>query len=56
MFLTSTRCEEGEEQISELKRELQDVEGVLADGQIEMSSLHEQLTEVCVCVYDYFSL
>ena len=37
-----------EEQVLELRRELQDVESVLHSNQEEMSSLNEQLTEVCV--------
>ncbi len=40
------RAEVAEKELEEMKLELQDVEGVLANQQIEMTSLHEQLTEV----------
>lgn len=40
------RCELSDQQLEELKQELQDVEGVLQNNQDEMGSLHEQLTEV----------
>ena len=38
--------QEAESQIEELRQELQDLEGILQTSQFEMSSLHEQLTEV----------
>ena len=40
------RAEIAEKEMGELKMEVQDIEGVLANRQVEMTSLHEQLTEV----------
>ena len=40
------RAEIAEKEMGELKMEVQDIEGVLANHQVEMTSLHEQLTEV----------
>jgi len=45
------RAEVAEKEIGELRVEVQDIEGVLTNQQVEMTSLHEQLTEVgVVCV------
>jgi chromosome segregation ATPase len=40
------RCETAEQQLEEVKLELQDVESVLHTHEDEMSSLHLQLEEV----------
>ena len=45
--LTRERYDAAVGQVEELRQELQDVESVLANHQTEMSSLSEQLTEVC---------
>lgn len=44
------RCELAEGQIDELKTELQDMEGILGTNRDELSSLNEQLTEVCTLI------
>ena len=44
------RCGAAETQMEELKKELQDVEVVLHANDDEVTSMQEQLTEVCVCV------
>ena len=44
------RYEVAEAQVEELRKELQDVEVVLHANDDEVTSLQEQLTEVCVCV------
>ena len=41
-----------EEEREGLRRELREMEGVVQSNQEEMASLHEQLTEVCVCTFN----